>query len=121
VIRIVTTVGSRLQCINAASVPLMLQARGGVKEEIAHTGQHYDANVSDVLFEDLEIPEPDYNLGIGRGSHGQNTGQIIEEIEQILVKLRSDRVLGSGDTDSAPPVALAAAKLYIPIAHDVPL
>ena len=88
-----------------------------MREILIHTGQHYDANMSDVFFTDLDIPMPDYNLGIGGGTHGQNTGRMIEGIEAILQTIRPDWVLVYGDTDSTLAGALAAVKLHIPVAH----
>jgi UDP-GlcNAc3NAcA epimerase len=89
----------------------------GLSETLVHTGQHFDANMSDVFFAELEIPRPAYNLGIGGGSHGANTGRMIEAIEQVLLDTRPDCVLVYGDTDSTLAGALAASKLHIPVAH----
>ena len=113
---VTTIIGARPQFIKAAVVSRALAARG-VAETIIHTGQHYDANMSDVFFEELEIPRPNHNLGIGGGSHGQNTGRMIEAIEQLLLAQRPDWVMVYGDTDSTLAGALAAVKLYIPVAH----
>lgn len=111
-----TIIGARPQFIKAAVVSRAL-AEEGVSETIIHTGQHFDANMSDVFFEELEIPRPDHNLGIGGGSHGQNTGRMIESIEKLLLEQRPDRVMVYGDTDSTLAGALAAVKLHIPVAH----
>ena len=97
-------------------VSRMLVERG-ISELIVHTGQHFDANMSEVFFEELEIPNPGKNLGIGGGSHGQNTGRMIEAIEQVLINERPDWVLVYGDTDSTLAGTLAAVKLHIPVAH----
>ena len=113
---IATIVGARPQFIKAAVVSRAL-AGAEIAETIIHTGQHYDANMSDVFFEELEIPQPDHNLGIGGGSHGQNTGRMIEAIEKLLLETRPDMVLVYGDTDSTLAGALAAVKLHIPVAH----
>jgi len=94
-----------------------LRSREGVSEVLLHTGQHFDANMSDVFFEELEIPRPAYHLGIGGGTHGQNTGRMLEAIEKVLLDQRPDWVLVYGDTDSTLAGAVAAAKLHIPVAH----
>ena len=113
---VTTIIGARPQFIKAAVVSRAL-AEEGVSETIIHTGQHFDANMSDVFFEELEIPRPDHNLGIGGGSHGQNTGRMIEAIEALLIDHRPDVVLVYGDTDSTLAGALAAVKLHVPVAH----
>lgn len=116
--KITTIIGARPQFIKAAVVSRALRKhRPDVQEVIIHTGQHFDANMSDVFFEELDIPEPDYNLGIGGGTHGQNTGRMLEAIEAILLNEKPDWVLVYGDTDSTLAGALAAAKLHIPVAH----
>lgn len=116
-VKVVSIVGARPQFIKAAAVSRVLRAAPGVREVLAHTGQHYDDNMSRVFFEELEIPEPDYHLAIGGGTHGQNTGRMIEAIEHVLMEERPDWVLVFGDTDSTLAGALAAAKLHIPVAH----
>ena len=116
--KIVTVVGARPQFIKAAVVSRALQAHHpAVQQVLVHTGQHYDANMSDVFFEELDIPHPDHHLGIGGGTHGQNTGRMIEAIETVLIAERPDWVIVYGDTDSTLAGALAAAKLSIPVAH----
>jgi UDP-GlcNAc3NAcA epimerase len=117
-IKIVTIIGARPQFIKAATVSRAIVQNGRcICEIIINTGQHYDENMSDVFFRELEIPRPDYNLGIGGGSHGQNTGRMVEAIENALFKEKPDWVLVYGDTDSTLAGALAAAKLHISVAH----
>jgi len=115
--KILTVVGARPQFIKAAAVSRVLRSEPAVQEVLVHTGQHYDSNMSEIFFEELEIPRPDYHLGIGGGSHGQNTGRMLEAIEQVLMQEQPDWVLVYGDTDSTLAGALAAVKLHIPVAH----
>jgi UDP-GlcNAc3NAcA epimerase len=116
--KVITVVGARPQFIKAAVVSRALaRHRQDVREVLVHTGQHYDANMSDVFFDELDIPRPGYHLGIGGGSHGQNTGRMIEQIEALLLSEKPDWVLVYGDTDSTLAAALAASKLHIPVAH----
>lgn len=118
-VKIFTVVGARPQFIKAATLSRALRAynKDLITEVIVHTGQHYDANMSEVFFTELDIPEPNYNLCVGGGTHGQNTGRMLEKIEELLVKELPDIVLVYGDTDSTLAGALAAAKLNIPVAH----
>ena len=116
-INIVTIVGARPQFIKAATVSRAIRAHGGVTEVIVHTGQHYDANMSDVFFEQMHIPRPDHHLEVGGGPHGQMTGRQLEKIESVLLEEKPDWVLVYGDTNSTIAGALAAAKLHIPVAH----
>jgi len=115
--KIITIVGARPQFIKATAVSRVLKSAEGVNEILVHTGQHYDANMSDVFFEELEIPRPDYNLGIGSGMHGEQTGKMLEAIEKVLLEEKPDWVLVYGDTNSTLAGALAAVKLHIPVAH----
>lgn len=116
--KIITIIGARPQFIKAAVVSRAFDKYNKkIEELIVHTGQHYDSNMSDVFFEELNIPKPDYHLGVGGGTHGQNTGRMLEAIETVLLKEQPDWVLVYGDTDSTLSGALAAAKLCIPIAH----
>ncbi len=113
---VVTVIGARPQFIKASAVSRQLQARG-IKEILVHTGQHYDVDMSEVFFKELELPKPDHHLGIGGGSHGENTGRMIEAIERVILSVHPDIVLVYGDTDSTLAGALAAVKLHIPVAH----
>lgn len=115
--KITTVVGTRPQFIKAAAVSRMLRATPGVQEVLVHTGQHYDRNMCEVFFRELDIPEPDYNLGIGSGSHGAQTGRMLESIEKVLLEEKPDWVLVYGDTNSTLAGVLAAVKLHIPVAH----
>jgi UDP-GlcNAc3NAcA epimerase len=115
--KIVTILGARPQFIKAGSVSREIAKHNNVKEIIVHTGQHYDANMSDVFFDEMKIPKPDYYLGVGGNSHGAMTGQMIEKIEDILVKEQPDWLLVYGDTNSTLAGAIAASKLHIKIAH----
>ena len=114
---ILTIVGARPQFIKAAAVHRALAARPNVEQILIHTGQHYDPNMSDVFFDELEIPAPDYHLGIGSGSHGAQTGRMLEKIEEVLIERRPDWVVVYGDTNSTLAGALAAVKLHLPLAH----
>lgn len=116
--KIVTIVGARPQFIKAAAVSREILRHPGVLEEVmVHTGQHYDPNMSQVFFDELEIPTPKYNLEICGGSHGAMTGRMLEGIERILLGEKPNWVLIYGDTNSTLAGALAAAKLHIPVAH----
>ena len=116
-LKIATIVGARPQFIKASAVSAVVKATPQIDEIIIHTGQHYDANMSDIFFEELGIPRPDHNLDVHGGSHGAMTGRMLEGIERILLDLRPDAVLVYGDTNSTLAGALAAAKLHIPVAH----
>ena len=114
---IMTVLGARPQFIKAAAVSRAIARQPGLQERIIHTGQHYDAAMSDVFFDEMEIPKPDFQLGIGGGSHGAMTGDQLKSIERILQAEQPDWVLVYGDTNSTLAGALAAAKLHIPVAH----
>ncbi len=116
VMNVVTVVGARPQFVKAAIVSRAFRCRG-VDEALVHTGQHFDANMSQVFFDELEMTPPTRHLGIGGGTHGQNTGRMIERIESVLVEFSPRTVLVYGDTDSTLAAAIAAVKLHIPVAH----
>jgi UDP-GlcNAc3NAcA epimerase len=113
----VTIIGARPQFIKACMVSMAIRRTPGIRECIVHTGQHFDPNMSDVFFDELELPMPEHHLGIGGGSHGRNTGRMIEAVEDVLVKILPEWVIVYGDTDSTLAGALAAVKLQIPVAH----
>lgn len=115
--KICTIIGARPQFIKAAVISRVIRDIEGVEEIMIHTGQHFDANMSDVFFEELDIRKPDFQLKIGGGSHGQNTGRMLEAIEEVLLAEKPDWVLVYGDTDSTLAGALAAVKIHIPVAH----
>jgi UDP-GlcNAc3NAcA epimerase len=116
--KILTVIGARPQFIKAAVVSRAIkEERNDIQEIVVHTGQHYDANMSEVFFDELDIPRPTYNLGVGGGTHAQNTGRMLEKLEGLMVAERPDWVLIYGDTDSTLAGALAACKLNINIAH----
>ncbi|MFZ3115597.1 MAG: UDP-N-acetylglucosamine 2-epimerase (non-hydrolyzing) [Syntrophales bacterium] len=121
--KIVTVLGARPQFIKAATISRAIaghncsNASSAIEEILIHTGQHYDDYMSAIFFRELEIPEPKYNLNIGSGSHGQQTGRMLMAIEEVILSEKPDWVLIYGDTNSTLAGALAAAKLHIPIAH----
>ena len=116
-LKIATIIGARPQFIKASAVSRAFAGRPGTTEVLIHTGQHYDSNMSAVFFQELEIPAPQYNLGIGSGPHGEQTGRQLAAIEQVLLQEKPDWVLVYGDTNSTLAGALAAAKLHLPLAH----
>lgn len=118
--KIITVVGARPQFIKAAAVSRVLRQppfADFMEEILIHTGQHYDANMSDVFFEEMDIPRPAYNLDIGGSLHGKMTGQMLAALEDIYLEWKPDAVLVYGDTNSTLAGALAASKLNIPVAH----
>ncbi|MFO7671921.1 MAG: UDP-N-acetylglucosamine 2-epimerase (non-hydrolyzing) [Bacteroidales bacterium] len=118
-IKLLTIIGARPQIIKAAALSRAIQKsyRTRVREVILHTGQHYDDSMSDVFFREMQIPLPDYNLKIGSASHGSQTGQMIQGIEEVILLERPEGVVVYGDTNSTLSGALAAAKLHIPVIH----
>jgi len=111
-----TIIGARPQFIKAAPVSFAIR-EAGLFEFILHTGQHYDKMMSDIFFKEMGIPKPDKNIDVGSGTHGYQTGQMLINIEQILMDVSPDKVLVYGDTNSTLAGALAARKLQIPLAH----
>jgi UDP-GlcNAc3NAcA epimerase len=114
---ILSVVGARPQFIKAAAVSRALRLRAGVREVLIHTGQHFDADMSDVFFSDLALPLPDCHLGISGGTHGEMTGRMLIALEAVIEEVAPDWVLVYGDTNSTLAGALAAAKLEVPVAH----
>lgn len=117
IFRITTIVGARPQFVKAAAMSRAFVRQGRFAERLLHTGQHYDFEMSDSFFQDLELPAPAVNMGIGGLSHGAMTGRMIEAIETDLLAHRPDAVLVYGDTNSTLAGALAAAKLHLPVIH----
>ncbi|MBQ9417649.1 MAG: UDP-N-acetylglucosamine 2-epimerase (non-hydrolyzing) [Bacteroidales bacterium] len=117
--KLLTVIGARPQIIKAAALSRAIKNHFAdqVQEKILHTGQHYDSNMSAVFFDELGIPQPDYNLGVGSGSHGAQTAKMIAGIEEILLKEHFDGVVLYGDTNSTLAGAVAAAKIHVPVFH----
>lgn len=115
--KIVSVVGARPQFVKLAPIAHAVARHGDVQHVIVHTGQHYDANMSDVFFELLDIPHADVDLGIGSGSHGAQTGSMLAAIETVLEREQPDWTLVYGDTNSTIAAALAAVKIHLPVAH----
>lgn len=118
-IKLINLVGARPQIIKASSISRAIsnKFRRSITEVIIHTGQHYDRELSQVFFDELEISKPNYNLGVGSGSHGKQTGVMIQAIEEVLLKENPDCVLLYGDTNSTLAGALAASKQHFPVVH----
>lgn len=115
--KIITIIGARPQFVKAATLSRELQKHDAIQEVIIHTGQHFDANMSAVFFEQMHIPKPDYNLGIASLNHGAMTGRMMEEIEKIVLKEKPDWMVVYGDTNSTLAGALVASKLHLKLAH----
>src|SRR5450631_1783616 len=116
-LKVLTVVGARPQFIKAAAVSRAIRETDGLEEVMIHTGQHFDKNMSDVFFDELDIPAPAHMLDIHGGGHGEMTGRMLSAIEPVLIAEKPDWVVVYGDTNSTLAGALAAAKLHIPIAH----
>jgi UDP-N-acetylglucosamine 2-epimerase (non-hydrolysing) len=114
---ILHAVGARPNFVKMAPVVDALRPHANIEQRLVHTGQHYDAMMSDELFVELELPEPDISLGVGSGTHGEQTGRVLIAFERILLDARPDLVVVAGDVNSTVACALAAAKLGISIAH----
>jgi UDP-GlcNAc3NAcA epimerase len=116
-VKILTIVGARPQFIKASVVSRAIAAEAQLHERVVHTGQHFDANMSDVFFGQLGLPRPDHELKISGGGHGEMTGRMLAALEKVIMTERPDRVLVYGDTNSTLAGALAAVKLHVPVAH----
>ncbi len=115
--KILTILGARPQFIKAGSISREIAKHKEIEEIIVHTGQHYDANMSDIFFDEMQIPKPNYFLGIGGKSHGAMTGQMIEKIEEVALIEKPDWIMVYGDTNSTLAGAIVASKLHIKLAH----
>jgi UDP-GlcNAc3NAcA epimerase len=115
--KVLTIVGARPQFIKAAAISRAIRETEGLSEVMVHTGQHFDSNMSDVFFDELDIPKPRHHLDINGGGHGDMTGRMLIAIEPILVAEKPDWVVVYGDTNSTLAGSLAASKLHIPVAH----
>ena len=115
--KLLSVVGARPNFMKIAPIAHALAKRDDVQHLIVHTGQHYDPNMSKVFFEDLEIPEPDIYLGVGSGSHSEQTAKVMMHFEEILLKEKPDLVIVVGDVNSTMAATLVASKLHVPVAH----
>lgn len=118
-IKLLTVIGARPQIIKAAAISRAVRNHfpDEIEEKILHTGQHYDANMSQVFIDELGIPQPDYNLGVGSGKHGEQTAKMIVGIEEVLLSEHFDGIILYGDTNSTLAGAVAASKIHVPIFH----
>jgi UDP-GlcNAc3NAcA epimerase len=121
-VKIISVVGARPQFVKIAPMAQAIERRsrsGGppIEHIIIHTGQHYDADMSDVFFSELQLPRAQFNLGVGSGRHGSQTGAMLAQIEEVLLEVNADLLLVYGDTNSTVAGALAGTKLHIPVAH----
>jgi UDP-GlcNAc3NAcA epimerase len=118
-IKIVTIIGARPQIIKAAALSRAIKTtyKNKIQEIIVHTGQHYDANMSQIFFDELNIPKPDYNLNVGSGSHGKQTAAMISGIEEILLNEKPNAIVLYGDTNSTLAGGVAASKIHVPVIH----
>lgn len=116
-IKLIHIIGARPQLVKAAVVSAAIAHSSVIEEQMVHTGQHYDYNISGIFFDELRIPRPKINLGVGSNTHGKQTAKILSRLEHILIAENPDLVLVYGDTNSTLAGSLAAVKLHIPIAH----
>jgi len=116
-VKAILVVGARPNFMKAAPLMREFAARDGIEARLVHTGQHYDANMSKIFFEELELPEPDMYLGIGSGSHAEQTAKVMVEFEKVVLEDRPDVIIVVGDVNSTVACSLVGSKLWIPVAH----
>ena len=116
-IKLCSVVGARPQFVKAGAVARAIRDDGRIDNVLVHTGQHYDFNMSEIFFQEFDLPAPHHNLGVGSGSHGQQTARMLEELEKVFQAVAPDAVLIYGDTNSTLAAAVAATKLRLPVAH----